>query len=195
MESSRAPEQLLVRHLEHARRGGVERRDDAVRVAREDAVADGVERHGELVEGEALLLARAQAPEGERHVLREQVRDGLVLLAELAVAAQLVGVEHAADLAAADGDGEARPAEGLARPRREGAAGEGRMLGRLTASSLVARHSSVVPRAALAGLARGHEAPAALDGHDDPIGVEQLRRERRHDGREGGLVDARRRSR
>ena len=74
-------------------------RDDALRVAREDAVADGVERDGELVQGEALLLARAQPAEGQGDVLGEQVGDGLVLLAELPVAAQLVGVEDAVDLA------------------------------------------------------------------------------------------------
>ena len=152
--------ELVGRHLEHARGCGVDRGDDAVRVAREDAVADGVERHRELVQREALLRARPQAAEGERDVLGQQVGDGLVLLAELAAAAQLVGVEDAVDLAAADGDGDARAAERLARRGGEGCGRTAARCGRFDASSLIARHSSVIPQAGSPTSPTGTSAPS-----------------------------------
>ena len=180
-------EELGVRDLQHARSRRVERHDHPVRVAGEDAVADRVERHGELMQREALLLARPQAAEGERHVLGEQVGDGLVLLAELAAAAKLVGVEHAGHLTPADGDGDARTAEVLPLARRERGR---RRPGARAPDGLLAHRAPLVGHALveLARLADRDEHPGSIERDHDAIGVEQLRRERGDDGRERRLV-------
>ena len=137
---------------------------------------------------EALLRPRAQPAEDERHVLRQQVRDGLVLLAELAGAGQLVGVERAGDLLAADGDGDARAAERLAR-----AHGEVERVGWPSGRALrrVLAHRAPLVGGPLRRLADGrggdHHA-VALDGDDDAVGVEELGGEGGDDGGQGGLV-------